>query len=490
MTAVSRRRSEEKRAVHPPRAADGARDLFAPSAETEPAEAALQDGPDGLAEAESAPPAPLAWRMRPRSFEDFVGQAHLVGPASLLRRAVETERFASLIFYGPPGSGKTALAGVIANTVGAAFVPLNAVTAGVADLRAAIRDANLRWRTSRRRTILFIDEIHRFNRAQQDALLPDVERGTVILIGASTQNPFFAVIPALASRSLVYELKPLGDEEIETIVDRALADRERGLGTIAVRLTPEARGFVVRSSGGDARRALNALEMATAVAPPDSEGTLVIDRAVLEEIFQKKAVVYDSGDPHYDTASAFIKSLRGSDPDAAIYWMAKMIVGGEDPLFIARRLVISAAEDVGNADPRALQVAVAAFHAVKEIGMPEGRIPLAQAAAYIACAPKSNAAYAAIDAALSEIETGRVLAVPPHLRDASYRSAARLGAGKGYVYPHDAPGHAARQDYLPESRFYYFPSDQGEEEEIGKRLKHLRRIVRGEAPRDSGGEEG
>lgn len=488
MTAVPRRRSEEKRAVHRPQA-EATGDLFAPSSEAEPAESPLLNRED-LAEPENAPPAPLAWRMRPRSFEEFVGQEHLIGPAALLRRAVETERFSSLIFYGPPGSGKTALAGVIASAVGAAFVPLNAVTSGVADLRAAIRDASLRWRTGGRRTILFIDEIHRFNRAQQDALLPDVERGTVILIGASTQNPFFAVIPALASRSLIYELRPLGDEEIETIVDLALADRERGLGSIAVRLTPEARGFVVRSSGGDARRALNALEMATAVASPDSEGTLVIDRAVLEEIFQKKALVYDSGDPHYDTASAFIKSLRGSDPDAAIYWMAKMIMGGEDPLFVARRLVISAAEDVGNADPRALQVAVAAFHAVREIGMPEGRIPLAQAAVYIACAPKSNAAYLAIDAALSEIESGRVLAVPPHLRDASYRSAARLGSGKGYIYPHDAPGHAARQDYLPESRFYYFPSDQGEEEEIGKRLKHLRRIVRGEPPPDPGGEEG
>lgn len=414
--------------------------------------------------------APLAWRMRPRDLDEFVGQEHIIGPGRMLRRAIEADRLSSVILYGPPGSGKTALAHVIAAKTKAVFEPLNAVTAGVADIRRVTAAAEKERRLSGRRTILFIDEIHRFNRAQQDALLPDVESGNVALIGASTANPFFSIIPALSSRSRIFELRPLGDGDIGLLIDRALADRERGLGKYKVDLSPDAREFIVSRSEGDARRALNALEIGALTTPPDKDGVIRFAAEVARESIQKKAVVYEE-DEHYDTISAFIKSMRGSDPDAAAYWLAKMIYAGEDPLFIARRIVIAASEDVGNADPMALTVAVSALDALEHIGMPEGRIPLAQAAIYVACAPKSNAAYVAIGDAIRDIEQGKVQQVPPHLQDASYKGAKRLGRGSGYKYPHDYPGHWVEQDYMAEKKEYYRPTEEGHEKEIKRILE-------------------
>ncbi|HLB25410.1 MAG TPA: replication-associated recombination protein A, partial [Nitrospirota bacterium] len=321
-----------------------------------------------------------------------------------------------------------------------------------------------------RKTILFIDEIHRFNRAQQDALLPDVERGNIILIGASTANPFFSIIPALSSRSQIFELMPLSQERLGELIDRALADNTRGLGSYRVELAPGAREFIISRAEGDARRALNALEVGVLTTRPDAEGVVRFTLEVAEESIQKKAVVYEE-DEHYDTISAFIKSLRGSDPDAAVYWLAKMLYAGEDPLFVARRLIIAASEDVGNADPRALSVAVAALHALEHVGMPEGRIPLAQATTYIASAPKSNAAYMALESAAGDIRDGKVMPVPDHLRDASYKGARRLGRGKGYQYPHDYPGHWVEQEYMPQRREYYAPTEEGFEAEIKRRLE-------------------
>ncbi len=421
--------------------------------------------------------------MRPRSLDEYVGQEHILGPGKLLRRAIEADRFMSLILYGPPGAGKTALSQLIAERSNAICVGLNAVTAGVADIRRVVQEASEERARSGRRTVLFIDEIHRFTRVQQDALLPDVERGTITLIGASTQNPFFAIIPALSSRSQIFEFLPLQDEHLRTIMVRALEDRERGLGERNVVLTEEAREFIVARSGGDARRVLNALELGVLSTPPDSDGRIVYDLRVAEESIQKKALAYDEDD-HYDTISAFIKSLRGSDPDAALYWMAKMLYAGEDPLFIARRIVIAASEDVGNADPRALFVAVSAYQAIERIGMPEGRIVLAQAATYVASAPKSNAAYLGIDAALRDIENGQMMPVPDHLKDAHYKGAGRLGRGKGYRYPHDSPGHYVLQDYLPQKRTYYRPTEQGEEKRIRERLAGLRRYQQEEQNHD------
>jgi putative ATPase len=418
--------------------------------------------------------APLAWRMRPRDLSEFNGQEHILGPGKLLRRAIETDRFMSLILYGPPGSGKTALAHLIAERSQAHFVSLNAVTAGVADIRRVAQESAEERAKSGKRTLLFIDEIHRFTRVQQDALLPDVERGNITLIGASTQNPFFAIIPALSSRSRIFEFKPLRDEDIRAIILRALADKERGLGAMAITLTDEAREFIVARSTGDARRALNALELGVLSTKPGPDSVILFDLQAAEESIQKKALVYDE-DEHYDTISAFIKSIRGSDPDAALYWMAKMITAGEDPLFIARRIVISASEDIGNADPRALMVATAAYQAVERIGMPEGSLPLAQAVTYLASSPKSNAAYLGIKAALKDIETNPVMPVPDHLKDASYKGAARLGRGKGYQYPHDFPGHFVQQDYLPQKRVYYRPTEQGDEKRLKERLAGLRK---------------
>ena len=412
--------------------------------------------------------------MRPRTLEEFVGQEHILGPGKLLRRAIEADRFMSLILYGPPGCGKTALAHIIAERSRAHFVSLNAVTAGVADIRRIVQEAAEERTQREKRTVVFIDEIHRFTRVQQDALLPDVERGMITLIGASTQNPFFAIIPALSSRSQIFEFKPLRSEDIRLIIDHALADTDRGLGGRNITVTDEAKEFLVARSGGDGRRSLNALELAVLSTPAGPDGSTIIDLAVAEESIQRKALTYDE-DEHYDTISAFIKSMRGSDPDAAVYWLAKMSSAGEDPLFIARRIVIAASEDVGNADPRALMIATAAYQAVERIGMPEGIIPLGQAAVYVAAAPKSNASYLAIKEAMREIEQGQVMPVPDHLKDASYKGAARLGRGKGYRYPHDYPGHHVQQEYLPQRRVFYRPTEQGEEKRIKDRLAGLKK---------------
>jgi putative ATPase len=426
---------------------------------------------------------PLAWRMRPRDLSEFVGQEHVLGSGKLLRRAIETDRFMSLILYGPPGVGKTALAHLIAERSSAHFVALNAVTAGVADIRKVTHESAEERSQRGGRTLLFIDEIHRFTRVQQDALLPDVERGNITLIGASTQNPFFAIIPALSSRSQIFEFKPLDNEDLRALILRALADKERGLGNLAVTLTPDALNHIVEKSNGDARRALNALELGVLSTAPGTDGAILYDLPAAEESIQKKALAYDE-DEHYDTISAFIKSMRGSDPDATLYWMAKMITAGEDPLFIARRIVIAASEDVGNADPRALFVAVSAYQAMERIGMPEGTLPLAQAAVYVASAPKSNASYLAIKGAMKDIEEGKLLPVPDHLKDAHYKGAGRLGRGKGYKYPHDFPGHYTAQDYLPQKREYYRPSEQGEEKRIKERLAGLKKKYQEEMGHD------
>jgi putative ATPase len=395
-------------------------------------------------------PQPLAARMRPRTLEEFVGQAHIVGPGKLLRRAIEADRITSLVLYGPPGTGKTALAHVIARATRAHFESLNATAAGVAELREAIVRAKERARIDGRRTILLVDEIHRFNKAQQDVLMPDVEQGNPILIGATTFNPFFSIVPALLSRSLVCELKPLAKEEILTILRRALADTERGLGGRSVQADKDALAHLAKVCDGDARRALNALEVAVLTTPPGRDGVVPLTLAEAEESIQKKAVVYDrQDDAHYDTISAFIKSMRGSDPDAALYWLAKMLYAGEDPRFIARRIVICASEDVGNADPQALVLAAAAMHVSEFVGLPECRIPLAQAAVYIACAPKSNAAYLGIEAAIKDVEAGRTMEVPAHLQDASYKGAKSLGRGRGTSTPTTTPDTTSSRPTRP-----------------------------------------
>ncbi len=420
-------------------------------------------------------PEPLAARLRPRTLEEFVGQTHLVGPGKLLRRAIEADRITSLILYGPPGTGKTALAHLIACAPRAHGERINAPAAGVSELREAIVRAKERVRVDGRRTILFIDEIHRFNKAQQDVLMPDVEQGNPILIGATTFNPFFALVPALLSRSLVCELKPLSPEEVSAILQRALKDQERGLGTMPIRMDEAALVHLTTVCDGDARRALNALEVAVLTTPKGADGTIHLSLSTIEESLQKKAVVYDrQEDAHYDTISAFIKSMRGSDPHATLYWMAKMLYAGEDPRFIARRIVICAAEDVGNADPQALVVATAAMQASEFVGPPECRIPLAQAAVYVACALKSNAAYVGIEKAMKDVEEGRTLEVPPHLKDAHYQGAKKLGRGVGYKYAHDFPGHHVAQEYLPTSTIYYEPTGLGFEKTIKERLDQLR----------------
>jgi putative ATPase len=434
---------------------------------------------------------PLSWRMRPRNLSEFVGQTHIIGEGKLLRRAIEADRITSLILYGPPGCGKTALAYVIANTTKAHFHHINAVTAGVADIRKAVEEAKERRRLMGKRTILFVDEIHRFNKAQQDALLPDVEMGNVILIGATVHNPFFSVISALLSRSLVFELKPLSPEEIVTILKRAISDEERGLGRYNVVADDDALMHIARLSDGDARRALNALEIGILTTKPDEEGRIRFDIRVAEESIQKKVVVYDKGeDGHYDTISAFIKSMRGSDPDATLYWLAKMIYAGEDPRFIARRIAICAAEDVGNADPMALVVANAALQVAEFVGMPEAQLPLAMAAVYIACAPKSNASAAGIWKAMEDVEKAPTMEVPLYLRGTGYKGAERLGRGIGYKYAHDYEGGYVEQDYIPEKRRYYFPTDRGFEAEIRRRMEEIRRRIEEERKEDGPREEG
>ncbi|HEY8487894.1 MAG TPA: AAA family ATPase [Thermaerobacter sp.] len=411
--------------------------------------------------------APLAERMRPRSLDEFIGQQHLVGPGRLLRRAIEADRLGSIILWGPPGSGKTTLARIIAQTTRAHFEPLNAVTAGVGDLRRVVEQARERRALEGRSTVLFVDEVHRWNRAQQDALLPHLESGLVALIGATTENPYFACVPPLVSRARIFRLEPLADEDVRRLLLRALEDPERGLGMYRVEVEPAALEHLVRVAGGDARSALNALELAVLTTPPGEDGVRRITLAVAEESIQRRALAYDpTGDEHYDHMSALIKSIRGSDPDAAVYWLARMLYAGEDPRTIARRLLVHAAEDVGLADPRALQVAAAAATAAEQVGMPEARIPLAEAVLYLATAPKSNAVIKAIDAAWKAVEERAIAGVPRHLRDAHYRGARALGHGRGYRYPHDYPGHFVRQQYLPDELLgarFYEPSDQGYE---------------------------
>ena len=424
------------------------------------------------------PAEPLAARMRPRSLEEVAGQQHILAPGKLLRRAIESDRFTSLIFYGPPGTGKTTLASVIARTTGSRFESLNGVESNVAEIRAKIDQART-WRDLRgETTILFIDEIHRFNKAQQDVLLPHIERGVVRFIGATTHNPYFHVNSPLVSRSQIFQLEPVPVEDIIGVLERALTDVERGLGEYQVTADPEALNHLSEKSDGDVRKALSALELAILTTPTD-DGSVHLTLAVAEESIQRKAVVYDAhGDAHHDTISAFIKSIRGSDPDAALYWLAKMLHAGEDPRFISRRLVISASEDIGLADSNALRVALDAHNAFEFIGMPEGRIPLAHATVYLATAPKSNTAYAALGKAMEDVENGRTLAVPVHLRTNTRK---KLAAASGeseeamkYLYAHDYDGAYVPQAYLPEGKIYYQPGDQGLEKRIKERLEFWR----------------
>jgi putative ATPase len=433
---------------------------------------------DNLREENLCKAQPLAARMRPRTLDEFAGQEHFLGPGKLLRRLLQADRLGSVIFYGPPGTGKTALAHVIANHTHCAFRQLNAVAAGIKEVRDLLKEAREELEASGRRTILFVDELHRFNRNQQDVLLPDVEEGRVILIGATTQNPFFAINSPLLSRSQIFTFEPLTREHIKALLRRALADKERGLGGVEVRMHEDALDFLAEVSDGDARRALTALEVGVLSAErPPVEYT----REVARDSIQRKALDYDAtGDAHYDVASAFIKSMRGSDPDAAIYWLARMLEAGEDPRFIARRVVICASEDVGNADPQALVVAAAALQATEFVGLPECQLALAQAVTYLATAPKSNAATLAIGKAREDVRSGRTLQVPDHLRDSHYRGAEKLGRGVGYEYSHNHAGGWVDQAYLPEERRYYEPVDRGYEAEIRKRMEALRERRKGE----------
>ncbi len=409
--------------------------------------------------------------MQPEEFDDFLGQSHLLGPNKPLRRLIEEDRIVSLIFYGPPGTGKTALARIIARKTSSDFISINAVTAGIREIREAV--ASVRGE----KTILFVDEIHRFNKVQQDALLPHIETGELTLIGASTQNPFFALVPALSSRSVIFQFNPIAEEDLKKILRRALSDK-RGLGEYGVDIAVDAVDFIASLSEGDARRALNILELSFLSSLDGSSGRYAITLARVREALQNKTIYYDEDD-HYNTISAFIKSMRGSDPDAALYWLAKMIEAGEDPLFIARRVVICASEDVGNADPRALVVAVSAMQAFEKIGLPEGRIPLAQAVVYVAAAPKSNASCMALERATEAVRKEPLQPVPEHLRDAHYPGAGRLGAGKGYLYPHNYEGHFIRQDYMVQPKSFYFPSSEGYERVIKSRLQKRRTTSNG-----------
>jgi len=421
---------------------------------------------------------PLADRMRPVSLQEFIGQEHILGEGKLLRRAIEADKITSIIFYGPPGTGKTTLARIIAYTTKTHFVDINAVTAGVGDIRRVVDEARDRLAMYDQGTTVFVDEIHRFNKAQQDALLPYVEDGTIRLIGATTENPFFEVNAALLSRSQLFELKPMQEDELRRVLQRALTDSERGYGDLPIEIDEEAIQHLVHYADGDSRRLLNALELAVVTTPPGENGKLHITLDVAADSIQRRAVRYDkSGDYHYDTISAFIKSIRGSDPDAALYWLACMLDAGEDPRFIARRLVIAASEDVGNGDPRALQVAVSAFQAVEWIGMPEGRIPLAQATVYLACAPKSNASYVGISKSLSYVRKNGHGRVPLHLRDSNYKGAKKLGHGSGYLYPHDFPNGYVEQQYLPDqvNEQFYHPKEIGYERHMADYLKKIKK---------------
>lgn len=425
------------------------------------------------------PSAPLAARMRPRTLDELVGHVGLLGDMGVIRSMVASDQITSMILWGPPGCGKSTLARIIAAHTQCSFLEYSAVTSGVADVRAAVKHAREMRALYGRRTIVFIDEIHRFSRTQQDAFLPHVEDGTMILLGATTENPYFAITSPLLSRARVVRLEPLGEDDLRRIMDSALRDAQRGLGAMQVQLGDEERAWLVRMCGGDARTLLNTLENAVLTTPPDTSGVRVVTLSSLERVLQQKATRYDrTGDQHYDTASAFIKSMRGSDPDAALHYLARMLRAGEDPRFIARRMLILASEDIGNADPMALTVATNVLHAVQFVGMPEARIILAQGVTYLACAPKSNASYLAIDAAIADLDRQPERPVPPSLRGTGYRGAADLGHGVGYQYPHDYPGHWVAQRYLPDGAWqtpYYQPVESGYERRIAERLNQLRR---------------
>lgn len=423
--------------------------------------------------------APLAARMRPTTIEEVVGQEHIIAPGRLLYRAIKADKLRSVIFYGPPGTGKTTLAKVIANTTSANFEQINATVAGKKDMEDVVSKARDNLGMFGKKTILFIDEIHRFNKGQQDYLLPFVEDGTLILIGATTENPYFEVNGALLSRSQIFELKPLSKDAVKTLIMRAVTDKEKGMGSMKVEITDEALEFLADCAGGDARSALNAVELGILTTERSEDGLIHLTLDVAQECIQKRAIRYDkSGDNHYDTISAFIKSMRGSDPDAAVYWLARMLYAGEDIKFIARRMIICASEDVGNADPQALVVATAAAQAVERIGMPESQLILSEAAIYIASAPKSNACTNAIFAAMNAVKADPTPPVPVHLQDAHYRGSAKLGHGVGYKYAHDYPEHYVKQQYLPDKvqgQVFYSPTDLGYENTFKTRLEHLKK---------------
>lgn len=441
-----------------------------------------------------APPAtsaPLAQRMRPASLDEYAGQEHILAPGKLLRRAIEADRISSIILFGPPGTGKTTLAEIIASATQSRFERLSGVESNVADLRRVIASAGNRLANKGEKTILFIDEIHRWNKAQQDVLLPDVERGTVRLIGATTHNPFFYINSPLVSRSQVFQLEPLTVESLVALQKRALADEARGFGKMRIEIADDALAHLATSADGDARKCLNALEIAVVTTPPGAGGVVRIDHATAEESIQKKAVVYDAdGDQHYDTISAFIKSVRGSDPDAALYWLAKMLYAGEEVRFIARRLVILASEDIGLADPHGLVLAVAAQQAVEFVGLPEAQIPLAHCTVYLATAPKSNRAYVALHAAQADVKGGVTLAVPRHLRSTGSKRAKKALGHTGYQYSHDGEGAYVPQAYLPEGRRYYEPGEQGAERRIKERLDYWRALFDQAQAGESGGAGG
>ncbi len=423
--------------------------------------------------------APLADRMRPRTLDEFLGQDHLLSRGKVLRQAIESDHLPSMILWGPPGSGKTTLAMIVATTTGAQFLAFSAVLSGVKEIKEVVQEAEEEWKYNKRRTILFVDEIHRFNKAQQDAFLPHVEKGTIILIGATTENPSFEVISPLLSRSKVFTLNPLTEKEVEVILSRALTDKERGLGNYQTAIEPEVIKGICQLANGDARAALNTLEMLVLTTSPDQEGIRQIKREDLKEVLQRKAYLYDkSGEEHYNLISALHKSLRGSDPDAALYWLGRMLEAGEDPLYIARRMIRFASEDVGMADPQALQVAVAAQEAFHFVGLPEGNLALAQAAVYLATAPKSNALYTAFQRVQKDVRETENMPVPLHIRNPVTSLMKDLGYGKDYKYPHDYQDHFVEEEYLPENlkgRIYYHPTEQGFEKEIKKRLEYWRR---------------